>query len=514
MSFYKEGFLQIIQSDGSLEQKIMIINQRFMEIESSMSTDSLKEIKSIMDNQYNIDWRLKIFINSFFLHILHKPEYLHNIADLMEVNEEIQLKEFYFLYWQLTRRIFLSSHLDNVKIHNRMRNLYKKMFSFYNEQMTGTNYWIPYDERNKDVVIVFTNQLLSLHHAPTKIALDTCYTLVNNLNKEVVLINTADLPRSSQLPYYSPQFFNYASEYNEYNQVTYKDVNIPFYQFTREMPDDNEVDLVLQKVMMMKPLFILSIGNSNITADLCSNFVPVITIPIRVEIPISEGTFLMLPRKLRDDDAHLIASLTQPPNRIIESDISYSKVEGIQKKSLRADFGLEDNYFVIALVGNRLHDELTDDLLLTYDKFLKDNPSAHFLIVGDYKDYDKCAEKYTYIKDQSKYIGFQDNLSEALSLCDIYLNPPRSGGGTSAAYALNNGIPVFTPPCGDVSYVARNEYHIESIDVLSDYIKNWKNSKFKQKEQEKAFERAREIFDPESNFINVIKNMMQLSAFY
>jgi hypothetical protein len=62
--------------------------------------------------------------------------------------------------------------------------------------------WIPARERNKNVVVVMTNQFLGILHGPTQTALDRCHVLQTTMDKDVFLVNTAERPRELKLPFY------------------------------------------------------------------------------------------------------------------------------------------------------------------------------------------------------------------------------------------------------------------------------------------------------------------------
>ncbi|MEK5025621.1 glycosyltransferase family 4 protein [Paenibacillus sp. FSL M7-1046] len=504
----------VYNSDLSIGQSVKQLEKAFFEIRNSEKDYALIDIIAVIDDSSkSMHWKLECYILSFLLDYSREEKYLNKLMSHLESNPEIDTNEYNFLYWQLTRTMFVSPKL-NTKINQiRMRKIYAQMFSFFNEQIQQENNWIPSDERDQGLVIVMTGQLTSLQHAPTQIALENCYTLIKNYNKKVLLINAANMPRSMCLPYYSPQLWQYINEFINRNILTYQDIEIPFYQFVEEMPSGEEMDSVLKTVMELKPEFILSIGGSNVIADLCSNFVPVVTIPCVVEIPISEGTFLVLPKKITNDDTAVISKLTQSIDKVIESEVAYKPKE-TEIEFNRSDWGIPEDDHVIVIIGNRLNEEMSEEFIGSLNKLLENNLKARLAIIGDFSISERIAGKYKSFKERTILMGYQKDLSAVFSICDIYLNPPRTGGGTSAADALYRGVPVLTYPFGDVSYVVTDKYHIENLDQVEEYLVNWKQKEFRELEREAALRRADEIFDSSRVLSNLVNEMRKSSAFH
>ncbi|MNC38032.1 hypothetical protein D3C75_866210 [compost metagenome] len=136
------------------------------------------------------------------------------------------------------------------------------------------------------------------------------------------------------------------------------------------------------------------------------------------------------------------------------------------------------------------------------------------LFVGNIDSFEDLVHKYKAIKDQSIYMGYQKDLMAVYSICDLYLNLHRIGGGTSAALALLAGIPVFSFPYGDVSNVTTSEYHIHNISDIEEYILKLEDVDFKKLERERILQRADEIFDSSKILCEIIRNAKKQPFFY
>lgn len=62
---------------------------------------------------------------------------------------------------------------------------------------------IPYEQRDASLALVISGQILSENHAATKIALDKCRFFIESLQKNVLLINTAEaISLVGRIPYW------------------------------------------------------------------------------------------------------------------------------------------------------------------------------------------------------------------------------------------------------------------------------------------------------------------------
>ncbi|WP_179030815.1 multimeric flavodoxin domain-containing protein [Paenibacillus kribbensis] len=464
------------------------------------------EIEQMISEYKN--WGL--YLTSFLLTFTKDQSFLNDIFGYMEKEERIDV--LHFIYWQITSCLFTTPKLKTEENTNRLRRLYRKYFEYFNNQIANKENWIPYEERNKDVVVVVAGQILSIRHSPTQVALDHCQAL-NNLKKNIYLINTADMPRSIVTPYFNTVLSNYVEGYNQTDGLMYENLKIPFFQCKKEMPDGDQITKLIKTIRHLKPLFVLSVSGSNVSADLFSNFVPVITLPLAYDLPISESTFSILPRKINTADLNMLEELNRSRESVIESVFTY-KYTPPQTKMHREYWGLDEDNFVLAVVGNRLDTELDDSFLTELDDLLKCNDHARIMFIGDLKNYKKITNRYITLHKQSVHVGVQKDLAAVYEVCDAYLNTVRSGGGTSAAIALRQGLPVFTYAFGDVAHTAGEYYHINSFDDVKTFIKNWEDPVFREHEKTVAINRASEIFDSEKVIREIIETMTKLPHFY
>lgn len=193
----------------SLEEFIKKINgytmeeyfSRYGEIEDILKKIE-QQIKELPQEEQEIFWTelveqtdgmaswMKIHILSFCLHVSGKEKYAIKLLDyILSANYE-QVGEYNKLshFWQLSTIRFSTPNLQTIDVNKRMDLLYVELFNAFRNafKIKGREY-IPYKDRNQDLIIVFSSQVLGMEHAPTKTLLDRCYVLKKNLKKKVII---------------------------------------------------------------------------------------------------------------------------------------------------------------------------------------------------------------------------------------------------------------------------------------------------------------------------------------
>lgn len=476
-------------------------------------SDLLSSAPSIEETDWNkMDWRLQVYFASFKALHSKKSEDFERLIQIINLGESIEVDELHYLYWQLSRTLFVYSSFNTLANKALLKEIYSKLYHFFDEQLDKENRWLAVEQRDPDTFILLINQFISLQHAPTKIALDHCKNIIEKLGKKVILINTAEMPRTKHFPYYDYTLFNYIKEYNGQKSVDYEGVKIPFYQVEDEFPSVVEMNGIIEMVMEIKPTCIFSVGDSNITADLCSNFVPVVTLPTVTDFPVTEGTFSVMLRKWNESDLGRISEYKHGIDSIINVDVHYVKAESTKTMN-REDYGFLENDTIIAIVGNRLDQEIDNDFIGSLDLLLERHSTLKVIFVGEFSGFYRYAQMHKNLFEQARHLGYQQDLMAVYSLCDIYLNPKRLGGGTSAAYALQAGIPVLTAPFGDVFQVAGELNVINNFEDIEEFILKWKSSDFRENVLSHISKRADEIFNQKGHLEIVLEEIKKSPHF-
>lgn len=156
--------------------------------------------------------------------------------------------------------------------------------------------------------------------------------------------------------------------------------------------------------------------------------------------------------------------------------VDYPKAK---RKINRSEFGLKNDDFVMVTVGNRLEYEFSDEFADKICKLINNTDTLKWIIVGVTKE---KLKKYKTIIDNPKVIllDYEKDLMALYEICDIYVNPERTGGGTSILWAMKMGLPIALTNrvYSDISkWVA--PFKNNTIQDMCDYILSLKNNKTK-----------------------------------
>ncbi|ALA70055.1 hypothetical protein GT50_07445 [Geobacillus stearothermophilus 10] len=457
---------------------------------------------------------VKIFIYSFLLNISLKTKYYNWIYSLLIDNKELTKEEKYFYLYQCIRLGFVRQGIANDETAVLQRRLYRDIYISFKKRVEGRYRPIPKEERNKNLVVVMISQFLSLHHAPTKTALDRCYSLMKHLGKQVVLINTKELLTTKGMcPFYNIITGNEVKELEKFDRIKYKDVEIPFYQPSIPMPDIQEIVRIADEISRLRPYFIIHIGGTSITVDLCSQIVPTANIStVFSGLPLSEGQMYVIGRKTNIDDICLLDKFGFGKENIIESVFTFD-FKPQQHYFTRKQLNLPEHKFLIAVVGARLDEEVTDEFVKLMMETI--DLEVHFVFIGCFERYYDWIAKNPILMEHTTYLGFQDDVLAVLELCDLYVNPKRAGGGSSAAEAMYKGLPVVTINIGDVAVVAGNDFCVNSYEEMQQMIERYvRDQDFYNEMSQKARQRAEIVLSTNQQIQRIVDKIVNNQFFY
>ncbi len=427
-----------------------------------------------------------VFILSILFVIGKKPVYLDKMVEVI-FNKDVPYNIKMYLYWQIVR-IRFSEKLETVQLD--LLKIYKYIFDEYKKEVNVKLKYIQPEERNRKNVVVITGQFLGELHAPTRVVLAHVNLLIKKLDYNVILINAVDQPIQMEAPFFNGWCANHVPEWNGWRDVTYKDNLFSVYQSQGSLSNLEEIRRMVQIVVDRKPFFVMNIGGSSILADLCLEYTDILNVSLSHELNITLGGLHLLSVKVDSKLKKEIEAKKLQDKVILEARCyEQQKQCGTFKRS---DFGVAEDVFLIAVVGNRLDLEVDKLFLQFIEALVGELPQIEVLFIGKYLQYEESIQEYSNLKKKSNYIGIQEDLLAVYEICDLYLNPPRSGGGFSAIDALSKAMPVLTFAGGDVAEVSYHEWEMESYEDMKDIIETFIKD---QKAFRKAKMKARELGD-------------------
>ena len=476
----------------------------------SKQSDSLieKVVHILKDNRKEEKTRAYIYLSSIIINITLELEELELLEKYVIKNTELTAGEKHFLFYQIKYLMFCNKSLTTEKTILLKWQLFQQVVQMYKKLIKTELKYIPETERNHNFVLVVTEQFLRMQHGPTKTALDRCRTLINEEKKNVLLVNSAELGSFySNCLFYNYLQGTYLEDYTAMSEIVWKDIKVPYVQCDNDMPNPEVLDMLLAMVYQLKPEYIVMIGGNSVFANLADNIVPVLAVGLSPSaMETTMVSYQTLTRKLDEQDIRLLHQMGKTEDSIIQS-VFTSGLKEQTEHITREKLGLPREAFVLAVVGARLDAEVTESFCQMLESVLDDKIIVIFL--GIYNKYCEIDEKkYPRLKKYSYYLGFCYDVLAHLECCDLYINPIRSGGGTSSVESLYKGVPVVTTEYGDVPTNVGEAFWVKDYEEMKNVIKRYySDSEFYQKQSEYALQRVKRLLDTDGEFVKIISEM-------
>lgn len=508
IKYYSNYVEEFIELYNGINLKLTEFKDKVLEAPNFEKNIIKFKLENELYNNYTDD-KYKIFLSSILLNIFNSKKYLNFLLKLLIKSTDINKYNRFFVYCQCITYVFVHKDISDENINIMLENLYEKIFDEFS--LLYKDYGkVSKENIDNDLVFVNTSQFLSIEHSPTKLTLDVCYNLIKNLNKKVLLINMQEILTSKGLiPMKDIRSGNIINKYDTINTIKYKDVEISFYQPQVSMPDDKEIINILNMVQKYKPGLILNIGTT-LVGDLCTKIIPTVTLPTSGD-GYSKSTFYIV------NDERQYKEYTKKHNRNSEGlIISKFQFELKHKKNTftKKQLGIPENKFIISVIGNRLNDEINEELLDVLDKSCRES-NAYIVFISKFDFNTAQVSKYKNLINNYKNMGYQEDLLAIIENTDIYLNPSRSGGGTSAIYSLYAGKPVVTLNYGDVALNVGEEFCVDNYnEMLSIVDKYYIDTEFYNKKSCIAKKMAMELIDMDTYLKNIYKQAIDSNLYY
>lgn len=452
----------------------------------------------------------RLFALSVLLQIKRKRVYVEKLC-IEVLNSDMSFDSMFFLYQQLARFYFENGDIPYTPYVDK---LYNTVFEIYKQACTELLKPMPKDERNKDRVVVIARQFTGFGHAPTRSALERIRTLTD-MGRDVLCFHSREfLTDKGRIPFYQCEGGNLNEALNGMHFLeTEEGCQFHLYQPPCGMPDFNEIQKILATIREQKPYEIIVIGNNCLLGDLCAEMIPVICIHIVFSaLPIKKNQFVAVGRPLTEEDYRKIEKSGGQRERYIESTFTFEMAE--QKTTLHRDeLGLPSDRFILSVVGTRLDMEVTGDFLNALTPVLM--KGCHIVFAGYLYSYEKLCAEYPFLQEHSTFVGYQEDILAFEELCDLYVNPPRIGGGYSAVEAFYKHKPGVTMSYGDVSAVMGKEFWVNSLEEMAEKIIYYKeHTDYYAEMAEKAYQRSLELFDGKAAMKHILEEAESREGFF
>lgn len=485
-------------------------NQRLISM-AQLEEDSVRReiadsiLKEETDNIY-----CNIWLYSFAMAIYPQPMTLKNMIMLVKYSYELDYKQKYFLFQQINSMIFKYKNCNTDDITRSAWELLEDILKSCEDSLKIDLKRIPVCERNQRISIVLVEQYLTEGHGPTKTALDRSYVLKTMFGQEVMIINTAEMLTPANYVYVEGMdIANYMQQYSDKETVSWKGETFRYYQCPQTMPSDDGILELVSFVQAIKPASIVLVGGTSLVAGVLNELVPVITVgTLLSRLAMTLADYQIVSRNMLEDATHFMEYMGKSTEHIISGRFTYA-LKPQEKHITRETIGIDEDAFAIAVVGGRLTDEVTDELLIMFEKCfdcIPDDKKMVIGVIGICDNIDEKLQRHPILKEKIIYTGVVKDILSVIEHFDLYVNPIRRGGGTSVIEAMYKKIPAVTVDYGDVAEIVGDQFCCKDYDEMVPIIKEYiTNKKFYEAQAKLAGELADEYLDSSKEFARIMQ---------
>jgi len=466
--------------------------EMFKNLENQYNTFSEQErnkIKKIFDSQFENEDLVYVF--SIFVSYMDIKDINEYAIDLIIAGNYDALQSG-MLEFEVIRFI--------PGCYEKKRLLHKKNIEQY-ESILNTDYkYLDVKNRNKNRIVIITEQILTTLHAPTRQVLNYAYAMQEFLGYEVLIFACPSDGIILKDLWYDGQVIKNTPIFNDYKmEITYREATFSGYQIGMTKACYKEYNMMLDIIHLFNPLFVFNLGVVNPIADLAGRFTTLVAKAMSTLVPVSEAKYFL---KVGENSEVASYEICKNQKQILIEKIP-TLFEDTNNIITREELGLPDDKFIIAIVGNRLKEEVDSEFLSLIKKIIDNSDLAYFVVIGmgDEIFTDEAFE------GRIRSLGYCEDLIATYNTIDLYLNPKRQGGGHSSAMALLKGVPVVTFANCDVAFNAGKQFEVSDYDeMLRDVCKHISDKDYHDQKKQMAIEVG--AFNTEEKLVNGVKNML------
>ena len=445
-----------------IKQKEQLLYESFYELEDNVKKQCIDTLRA---NEPDNIW-----LFSYLLQVLKTEKIQCVIEDILWESRR-SVPEILNTILQMNTDLFMTPLKSDEKFHYKYQTrIYKKQVERMQAMLENDICYIPYSKRNKKRVLLMCRTFLGEGHAPTaKIVNIYRYLEVLGYEPYVLCTYMGKIEREYVGQWYNPHIDNCIFRNTGTFSVEYFGVHVDggiCYYSSQNFYE--EITEVLMFINEYNPAFILDIGGDNIAACLSEKFTTVCSMACVKKPPLTTVSVIARYFQYSEGENRKYMECLDENQTVIDMvhvDELSASVNQVHKKS---DYGIDENTFVILIAGNRLDREVSDEFLQVLNQVLERQDNAAVVFVGDCLELkkvlmqDRFADKYTFVGKVKDFKGI-------MSIGDLFLNPPRQGGGTGAYYAIAKGVPVLTLPNCDVAQTGE-QFTCEKLEDMADII--------------------------------------------
>lgn len=434
------GFTKLRELEPELKRQYDVLDQQ-------IQWDCLAGVAETTKQNGKFQMLLFSYLLSAF-----RDEKVEYFIENMLIEENIPLLSRINTIRQLWKAVFSSPMVADEKRHYIIQNsIYIDLVTQIRKELNMKLQYVPFAQRNKKRVVLMIEPLLGEAHAPTQ-KMTNIYCWLQKLGYEVCVYAT----NMNQIEI--SEYWNWYHSlvdvccYPETGRFELKLLGVHIKGYNLNYTEENyfeELKKAIHDIKEYNPAFILTVGDSNILADLCGDFTTVCAMACVNQPAQTASSVIVRYFRCTEEENRKYLEWTRPDQKIFEmvcvDELNANVESGVDRK----DFGIAEDKFVILIAGNRLDTEVTEEVKRVFQMILEQN-EVLFVFIGNCP---KLENELMEEADHYCFLGAVNDFKGIMRIGNLFLNPPRQGGGTGAFYAVENDVPVLTLPDCDVAQV-------------------------------------------------------------
>lgn len=490
---------------GCLDKKGEELKLQYDVLDEQTQWDSLEIVKESTGQ----DGKFQIFLFSYLLSALRDEKVEYFIENIL-LEEKLPLLDRVNTLRQLWKAVFSFPMRRDEEHHYIIHNsIYINLIAQIRKQLNLEASYIPFEKRNPKRVVLMIEPFLGPAHAPTT-KLANIYRWLEKLGYEVSIYatNAGKLEEARRNTWYRSLFDRCV--YDETGRFCLNLLGVHIKGYNLNYTEENyfeELKNAIRDIKEYNPAFILTVGDSNILAELCGNFTTVCAMACVNQPAQTAQSIIVRYFRCTEEENRKYLEWTRPDQKIFEMVCVDELNANTESDVDRKDYGIAEDKFVILVAGNRLDTEVTEEVKKVFQTILEQN-EVLFVFIGDCP---KLENELSKEADHYRFLGAVDDFKGIMRIGNLFLNPPRQGGGTGAFYAVENDVPVLTLPDCDVAQVG-DAFTCEKLwdmpEIVNSYIHD---TTFMEEQRENCRKSAAAIYGVDSlgNIRNFCKELQE-----
>lgn len=410
-----------------------------------------------------------VLLLSFLFDLTKNPDLVPPLVAAVATRQDLPPHRHYNLFLHLTHLLMMNRAAFTVTDYARLRQkTLKPLFASIMRRLQRTlpRPWTPYRPNRKKVLVIANAINNPRFTGPLWDALEYAHALQHHFGLEPLVVNSNVWLQAMTDPIWPLR--SYTTPPGKQRDVwPHRGGTLQLFRQWEPTPTPAALADFYAMLQQERPALAINIGDANAYTELLAPIIPAYVMHFTVDFPITLNARPTYHPNLPETTPVIRRLAGQQSADLVQLVPSYS-VQGRYCRYQRRDFGVASNAFVYAVVGHRLDSEVTTEFLQHLEHILATVPHGFVFFLGLFSTYQSRIAPYPALSRRSAFIGNVGDVASFMEIVDVYLNPDRAGGGSSAVYAMAAGVPVLTLPHGDVAFAAGTAQHCADYAALQD----------------------------------------------